>query len=289
MADWRAIKKGICTSSRFVTMEEWEQLLFVQMVVQADQWGRLKADPLQIKMMCCPASQRSIAEIQAALETMATQGRGLVDLYVTDGTPVCQIMEWDTTQPSSYLKGRGPSSLPDKRNDSAILESHGIPRNPTLEEKRVKETRREENSLEDRSPTEPLSVSRPKPDALTPDQVFNLYQSICVPAGMVNHASLNPTMRKQIKARIRERRKLDGTEARSDGPAWWLAYFNAAAESAFLCDNANIGNLLYITGPKNMDKLLSAGFWASKEKTLFDRNAASAREALAMMEAEDGR
>ena len=294
MASWRAIHRGICTSSRFVTLEEWEQLLFVQMVVQADQWGRLKADPLQIKMMCCPASSRGTEEILSALSKMSEPGRRLVDYYETDGTPVCEILEWDETQPSAYLKGRGPSSLPEKRSDSVILGFHGIPRNPTLEEKRREETRREETRREETrreywSPTEPLSLSadrkRPQPTGIDVSAVFALYSDICVPRGFVSHRSLNPTMKKQIRARIRERRPWEGDDgdARSDSIEWWRAYFQACAGSAFLCDNRNVGNLVYITGIENMDKLIAGNFWAQSRSTVSDRNAANAKEALRLL------
>ena len=56
---WRAVHDGICTSPRFVTLEEWEQLLFLQMVVRADSWGRLPGHPFQLKLLCCPASGRT--------------------------------------------------------------------------------------------------------------------------------------------------------------------------------------------------------------------------------------
>ena len=144
MAKWRAIHSGICTSKRLVTLQEWEQLLFVQLVVQADQHGRLDADPFQVRIKCCPASSRTDNEISGAMVKMAEPQRHLIGLYRSQGINVCQVLEWDEMQPSSYLKDRGKSSLPDNTNEFTPLGSHGIPGDPSLEEKRREETRREE-------------------------------------------------------------------------------------------------------------------------------------------------
>ena len=165
MATWRAIHKGICTSKRLVTLEEWEQLLFVQMVVQADQHGRLSADPFQVRILCCPASRRSEDEIRDAIIKMSERGRRLLDLWNAEGAEVCQILEWDEMQPSAYLKGRGKSSHPDNPNDSAILESHEIPQDPTLE--RRKEKRREE--MRHSPPTPPRGGRNRRRRRLSPE------------------------------------------------------------------------------------------------------------------------
>ena len=141
----------------------------------------------------------------------------------------------------------------------------------------------------DWSPTEPLSLSadrkRPQPTGIDVSAVFALYSDICVPRGFVSHRSLNPTMKKQIRARIRERRPWEGDDgdARSDSIEWWRAYFQACAGSAFLCDNRNVGNLVYITGIENMDKLIAGNFWAQSRSTVSDRNAANAKEALRLL------
>ena len=151
------------------------------------------------------------------------------------------------------------------------------------------EQQQEQQQDQDWSPTEPLSLSadrkRPQPTGVDVSAVFALYSDICVPRGFVSHRSLNPTMKKQIRARIRERRPWEGDDgdARSDSIEWWRAYFQACAGSAFLCDNRNVGNLVYITGIENMDKLIAGNFWAQSRSTVSDRNAANAKEALRLL------
>jgi len=290
MAIWRAVNKGISTSPRFVTMKEWEQLLFIQMVVQADDFGRLPGDPLHVKLICCPGSPRTIDEIASAIDTLRSPERHLVCLYSgEDGAKVIEIAEWDTTQPKTLIGKRTSSKFAERNGNSDVpASSSKFQEVPAQTETETETESQTETETESRSPTEPLSVSVPEPRRVNPlpGLVFDLYSSICVLAGMTRHAELSAKMKKQILARAKERRKWEGDDTlRSSEIEWWVEYLTAASGSSFLCgeDTGFVANLDYLTGPKNMDKLIAADFWRRKKAAGIDRNAANARAALELM------
>jgi len=121
MARWRALHKGISTSLRFVTLEEWEQLLFTLMLAHTDDFGRLPGDPFAIKLKCCPASARTPDEILGALTKMAEPKHNLITRYETDGVEVVQMHEFDALQPSEVIRKRTSPKYPDQTDSSCTL------------------------------------------------------------------------------------------------------------------------------------------------------------------------
>jgi hypothetical protein len=122
------------------------------------------------------------------------------------------------------------------------------------------EQEQEQKQEQDRSPSEPSSTS------VDPAEVFQAYLDICPKAGsFTKHHELNGTMKKQIMARIKERRKAKDPEfkPRSDDIRWWKAYFGFAAASNFLAGRTKEHfqcNLIWLTGPSNMDKVTAGNF-----------------------------
>ena len=276
MASWRAITKGIATSPRFVTMSEWEQLLFIQMVVQADDFGRLAGDPLQVKLICCPATPRNVDEIAQALDTMRTKERRLIRLYSSDdGATIIQIEEWDTTQPKMLINKRTSSKYPEPNDNAEIPGSstkfQEVPRNSRKHhpqtETEIKSQTETEIKTESWSPSEPLSVSVPesgrKRAAVPVSEIFDLYMEHAAPAGLVAHHGLNDSMRRGIKARWREKRK-DG-DLRSDTLEWWSSLMQYVAKLPHLCGDNDRGwraDLLWLTKPANLDKIVAQRYEA---------------------------
>ena len=103
MARWRAIHQGISTSGRFVSLPEFDQLLFINMVVQADDFGLLPGETLSLKLKCCPATQRREEEIEESLDRMLLAQ--LILGYLESNKRVVSICEWDEMQPK-YLIGK---------------------------------------------------------------------------------------------------------------------------------------------------------------------------------------
>jgi len=285
MAHWRAIHKGICTSARLVTLEEWEQLLFVQLVVQGDQHGRLAGDALSVRLKCCPASVRSQDEIEAALLRMTASDRHLVELYETDGVRVCQVLEWDDMQPSSYLKGRGPSAFPEKRSDSQLLGSHEIPQNPTLEEKR-----REENIREDRSATQPLSSSkRRRRNADVPvEAMLNLYCEHLGAKGNPQPTTVTDKMKAAATARWKSRVQVG--QYRSDSLEFWQRYFEYASTCPHLVgENGWRASFRWLLERSGFERVINREYEATpKDDSVYEHNAAAAREAMEILDGREG-
>ena len=292
MAEWRAIYTGISTSPRLVTLEEWEQLLFVQIVVQADQWGRLPGDPMAIKLKCCPASPRTPDEIGAALDKMTTDQRHLLDLYVTNGIPVCQVLEWDEMQPSAYLKHRGTPRLPERSNDSTVLAFHGMSGHVSP---RREEIKREEIKT-NWSPSEPLS--EPSPDGAvsespkrkrvkdeTPyDEVLACYVRHMVPLGNPAPNVVTDGMRKALRKRWSS--KVVVGSHRSDSVEFWDSYFAYTAKCPHLVgENGWRASFRWLVTKGNFEKVLNREYEARAE-TRIDRNRDAILEAVAKRERE---
>lgn len=70
----RMLSRSISTSRRIESMSEWAQLLFDRVVIHADDFGRLEADPAVVKAEAKPLSPRSFDDFAAAIAEGITVG-----------------------------------------------------------------------------------------------------------------------------------------------------------------------------------------------------------------------
>ena len=89
----RAIYPSACTSLTLSRCEPLAQLLFDRMLTQADDQGRLPADPSVIKALCVPLIQS--ASTKAIARWIDQLGRhGMLLVYEHGGESYAQFREW---------------------------------------------------------------------------------------------------------------------------------------------------------------------------------------------------
>jgi len=111
MAKWRAIHRDISSSGQVNQLSEFAQLLFERMILWADDWGIITADPLEIKLKAIPGSTRTLTEIEEAVVDM--ERVGLVQRYEADQyKSLLFFPQWDRHQPQSLIGKRTTSDYP---------------------------------------------------------------------------------------------------------------------------------------------------------------------------------
>lgn len=131
MARGRMISKSLGSSKKFADLgtataglAEFAQLLFILLVVNADDFGRLDGDAFTAKFACFPTSPRPLEDFECALEHLVRAG--LVARYLTEAHKhVVQIQQWERHQ--SGLNKRTRSRFPDAPPVRAGVESGDDP------------------------------------------------------------------------------------------------------------------------------------------------------------------
>lgn len=217
MADWRATQKAVCTDPRHAMLSEYGQILAMRLPLHADDYGAVQVDPLRIKLMCTPASQRSLEDVEAALIEMALLQ--LIGLYkADDGALWAEFGGWEADQPREMVRKRRQRRSPEPTEFIDVSELPGLFRKvpessglfrkipPRVEESRVEETRQDKNPPSEGSargfalappPVEPAAPKRKAKKEPTPPP-----EPVPVPAHM------QPLVEYQLRAL-----------ARTDGPA----------------------------------------------------------------------
>lgn len=111
MAKWRAIHKKISISPQVSSMSEFAQFLFERAMLHADDWGIVTGDPLGLKLLAIPASQRESTEFDAALNEM--EEADLIWRYHPDSHgPLIQFITFDEHQPKILIGNRTEPKQP---------------------------------------------------------------------------------------------------------------------------------------------------------------------------------
>ena len=120
MARGRLISKSLGSSRRFHALidaggplGEFCQSLFVLIVANTDDFGRMAGDAFTVKHAVLPTSSRQECDFDVALDAMMTVG--LVDRYQVDGRICLQVLQFDAHQINLH-----------KRTASVFPESPGI-------------------------------------------------------------------------------------------------------------------------------------------------------------------
>ena len=104
-------------------LSDREYRVWVGLVTEADDDGRLVADPAQLRALVFPYHPRvQVAHLEAALSALARSG--LIRLYVINGTQYAELPSWHDHQ---SINKRVPSKLPpynDSRSTPVVLPEH---------------------------------------------------------------------------------------------------------------------------------------------------------------------
>jgi hypothetical protein len=168
MAEARLIYKKILTSADFVRLSEFEQLIFIAMIITADDWGRLPGDIKVLRGILMPCSDRPTTDLIGAIQKLASVG-----LIRFEEGYALEILNFGKYQKAyhrrrstNYYFSNEGNQKPSERSDKGLLEfptekSESTPKgiakvdksqaNSDLEikikEKKLKETRSGEYKL----------------------------------------------------------------------------------------------------------------------------------------------
>ena len=88
----RIIKQSICTSESMAALSWFEQILFIRLIVSADDFGRFDGRPAIIRGALFPLDDVTVKAIRDALSKLSTQG--MVNLYEVGGKPTLELTAW---------------------------------------------------------------------------------------------------------------------------------------------------------------------------------------------------
>lgn len=139
MARGRLISKSLGSSRKFHEvlrvggkLGEFAQMLFMLIVANTDDYGRMPGDAFTVKNVVLPSSPRSEAEVDRALDALQTVN--LIDRYQVAGVIYLEVQKFDVHQPN--LHKRTLSLFPESpgisgrfRGDSG---NSGLTQNPEL-------------------------------------------------------------------------------------------------------------------------------------------------------------
>lgn len=88
----RIISTGICASESLAGLSWFEQILFLRLIVSADDYGRYDARPQIIKGHLFPLDDITVKNIQSAITKLSTNG--MISLYEVAGRPYLELCAW---------------------------------------------------------------------------------------------------------------------------------------------------------------------------------------------------
>ncbi len=117
MARKRQIDPGIWVSEQFLSLDDFgARLLFIGLISNADDEGRMKAGAKHLKAIIFPCDELAITQVQRWRQSIAEAG--LIIVYSVNGTEYLRLPEWHKHQ---YMTKRFKSSIPEPLvNDKLI-------------------------------------------------------------------------------------------------------------------------------------------------------------------------
>lgn len=104
----RIVKESICTNEKIAQLSEFEELCFLHLIVNADDYGRLDARPAVLLGRLFPLrGQVDAARLCQALQSMAAVG--LVQPYQTRSGQYLQLCGWEHHQKLRFRHGKCPA------------------------------------------------------------------------------------------------------------------------------------------------------------------------------------
>lgn len=141
MARIRTIKPEFFTSADIVSISPLARLFYVSLWCQADRDGKLKWDPITLKMRCLPADNVSIDDLSNELIE-----RGMIVLYSVENRQLCFIPTFAEHQ---VINNRETESvLPDFDENTVTRESDVMTRESGREGRKGKEGKGKEDACD---------------------------------------------------------------------------------------------------------------------------------------------
>lgn len=116
--DRRMVRRSISTSRKVNRLGTMGALLFTWCCLHCDDWGRMEADPLAVKMTVVPGladySEEVIADLLARMHDV-----GLIVRYEANGNQYLEIHQWREIQSWDRVKAT-PSDIPEPYGTDAI-------------------------------------------------------------------------------------------------------------------------------------------------------------------------
>lgn len=176
MGVYRRLYSAIIHGRRINSVSDSAELLFLRLLVLADDFGNLQGDPVLIKSNGFPRRSWSVRKIEAALSELVNSGdenqRALVTKYTANGETYLHITNFENTQPSGKNGKRiqrWPVNPGESRCDQNTSKEH---KNTQADTKNRIQVNPEKSRLIQCSEVETETEKKPKPRPLskpTPD------------------------------------------------------------------------------------------------------------------------
>jgi hypothetical protein len=101
------IDPGMWTDPKFMRLPERSRLLWIGLISNADDEGRLEGDPLYLKAVIFPSDPLSLEDVEAALTPILE--KGMAEKYVVKGETYLHLPNWDKHQ---TIGKKFPSKFP---------------------------------------------------------------------------------------------------------------------------------------------------------------------------------
>lgn len=88
----RIIRQSICTSESMAALSWFEQVLFLKLIVSADDYGRYDARPAIIRGSLFPLNDVTAKAVKDGIHKLSTHG--MIRLYEVDGKPYLELTAW---------------------------------------------------------------------------------------------------------------------------------------------------------------------------------------------------
>jgi len=169
MARGRLISKSVGSSRRFHAalqqggkLGEFAQALFLLIVPNADDYGRLPGDAFTVRHVVFPSSPHPERDFDRALDILANVG--LVERYSVEGAVYLQVSRFDEHQPNLHKRSKSkfPEPPGNSRNSGKVAENPDTPGNSEKYRANLTESNLTESNL-----TEPNPEPAPSAEAVS--------------------------------------------------------------------------------------------------------------------------
>jgi len=157
MARRRLVDPTIWQSGHSKRLNFRQRLLWVGVITNADDEGKLKGEPAVIKSQVFPYDRLALQIVEADLQQLQTEG--LIEQYVVGKDRYIRIVKWDKYQkPSHPTPSKIPDPQPAHNSGGALEDFQSFSGNP-LEKDRAVKGKEDKISEDQRSPSRAGSAS----------------------------------------------------------------------------------------------------------------------------------
>jgi len=167
----RILKESICTSENLTQLGWGEQVFFLRLLVQCDDFGRFDARVPLLRASCFPFELDRVTDDLVSQWLQTLRDANLLWLYSVDGKPYLQVTTWDKHQRkrAQYSKYPGPPA-------AAVICGHltaDDSKRTHLRESAPEESRNEKRGVEKREGDAAQTAAPPTPPVAKPRRVID--------------------------------------------------------------------------------------------------------------------